>query len=369
MKSVTRDSATIVVACASDQRYALPLAVMLHSVGVHVAPGVQIDAYALDDGVAEEDRRRVAASLPGNVHLTWRRPVSSVEGLPTWGRMPLTTYHKLALDEWLPANLTRALWLDCDLLAVDDLSPLWRCGMGGNTVLAVRDQRVPVVSARFGVTAWREQGLPEGATYFNAGVMVVDLERWHACDVRRRCHEYLDTHRDQVYFWDQEALNAVLAGHWGELHPRWNSDPSLDDLVGYGGSRRGPGPAHKPSALTERGILHFSGNLKPWSFAGDGPCRRLYWSYEDRTAWAGVRPPRRWHDGLLGWYESSRLRRLVYPAESLALVGLRRLTRRSPSTPSQGAHRGRAETFGRPGDRRLRDDRPCGRELATADGA
>jgi hypothetical protein len=45
-------SQTIHVACAADARYALPMAVMLRSLGVHVAPGRAIDVYALDDGIA-----------------------------------------------------------------------------------------------------------------------------------------------------------------------------------------------------------------------------------------------------------------------------------------------------------------------------
>src|SRR5262249_9502786 len=73
------DPPTIVVASASDRRSALPLAVMLNSAGAQAAPGVRIEAYVLDDGVPDADKRRVAASLAGNVHLTWRRPVSVLE--------------------------------------------------------------------------------------------------------------------------------------------------------------------------------------------------------------------------------------------------------------------------------------------------
>src|SRR4051812_34989617 len=98
MMTSTPDRSRIVVACAADARYALPLAVMLNSVGSHAAADVTIDAYVLDDGVGARDRRRVAASLPENVRLEWRQPVSSLRGLPTWGRMPLTTYQKLTLD-------------------------------------------------------------------------------------------------------------------------------------------------------------------------------------------------------------------------------------------------------------------------------
>src|SRR5579862_4253308 len=78
---------TIAVACAADARYALPLAVMLHSIGSHAAPDVRIEAYVLDDGVAAGDKLKVAASLPANMRLHWRRPPVALSGVPTWGRM------------------------------------------------------------------------------------------------------------------------------------------------------------------------------------------------------------------------------------------------------------------------------------------
>src|SRR5437867_4217514 len=108
------DPSTIVVASAADARYALPLAVMLNSLGSH-APGASIHAYVLDDGLSAEDRRKVAESLPVNVRLEWRQSVSALTGFPVWGRMSLTTYQKLTLDEWLPQELDSVIWLDCDL--------------------------------------------------------------------------------------------------------------------------------------------------------------------------------------------------------------------------------------------------------------
>ena len=311
------DPSTIAVASAADARYALPLAVMLNSVGSH-APGASIHAYVLDDGLSAEDRSKVAESLPGNVRLDWRQSVSAFSGFPIWGRMSLTTYQKLTVDEWLPEELTGVIWLDCDLLVLADIGQLWRSASDG-IVLAVQDQRVPTVSSQFGVAAWRELGLPAGSKYFNAGVLAIDLAWWRRYRVRRRAIDYLRKYADQVYFWDQEALNAVLAGKWGELDPRWNWHPALDHL---------PGCRRICDPRADKWILHFSGNLKPWNSAGGGHWRTLYRSYLDRTAWAGGRPVRGWQHHLLDWYETSHLRRLLYPVERLATVVQRNVTRR-----------------------------------------
>lgn len=306
----------IAVAGATDAHYAMPLAVMLSSVGYHAAPGVVVDAYIVDDGVTADDKARVESSLPANVHLHWVIAQERLEGLPTWGRMPLTTYRKLTVGEWVPARLGRAIWLDCDLLVLEDISTLWRAELRDQLALAVQDPRVPYASSPFGVAAWRELGIADDAKYFNAGVMLIDLPGWRNHAVSRRSLDYLRAHGDRVYFWDQEALNAVLAGRWGELDRRWNRHPSLEHLPG--GRQR--------SGLTS-GVAHFSGNLKPWNLSRASANHQLYQRYIRRTAWADWIPANRWQDRLLGWYETSRLRRLLYPAERWATVVEKYVTR------------------------------------------
>ena len=308
--------AQVTVACAADAGYALPLAVMLSSASAHIAAGACMDAYVLDDGLTADGKSKVAASLSPTVRLHWRH-APTLKGLPIWGRMSPTTYQKLMLSDWIPDSVSRVIWLDCDLLVLDDLSKIWREELNGCVALAVQDKRVPLVSSRFGVAGWRDLGLAPGTKYFNAGVMVIDLDKWRAHNVGHQAVKYLEDYKDRVYFWDQEALNAVLADQWGELDSRWNWHPALDQLTGL--------PNQSPPSPS---IVHFNGNLKPWTFAGHGDYRALYRQYLDRTAWTGTRPPRRWSDGILGWYEVSRIRHLFYPAEQWSTMALRTMTRK-----------------------------------------
>lgn len=307
----------IVVASASDAGYALPLGVMLYSVASHLPRGVELEACVLDDGLSGEDRGRVERSVPSNTRIRWRKRSVELRGLPLWGRMPATTYQKLLIDQWADCDCGRVVWLDCDVLALRDITPLWMSELGDHAVGAVADQRIPLVSSRFGVSGWKELGFEKSAPYFNAGVLVVDLDRWRAQGVGRRALEYLEARGDRVYFWDQEALNAALGGGWTKLAAKWNRHPSVDAML-----NPGAGPSESP----DDGILHFSGGMKPWKSRGPGYA--LYSRFLDRTAWADARPSRRWHDGLRNWYLTSGLRRLLYPTEQLAVMAERAFTRR-----------------------------------------
>lgn len=310
--STKRADSTIVIACAANACYALPLAVMLNSLVRHLAAGILVEAYVLDDGINPSDRKRIKDSVPGGITINWVAADELPGWLPSWGRMPQTTYQKLLLGRWLPVSVERVLWLDCDLLIQGDISALWESDMSDQVIMAVVDQRVPTVSSRFGVAGFRDFELRPDTQYFNAGVMLINLARWRSNAVGQQAIEYLRTYRNRVYFWDQEALNAVLAGNCGWLESKWNWHPRLDRLMKARINRKTSNEPNRPGA----GILHFSGNLKPWLFPSRNKSWRLYNRYVDQTAWSGERPKSGLRSSLLSWYESSSLRPWVYPLES-----------------------------------------------------
>jgi lipopolysaccharide biosynthesis glycosyltransferase len=318
----------VIVACAADGAYAMPLAAMLHSALVGLRPGVTITAHIVDAGLSATDRGRLAdLALSHGAELQWHEPSTpSLAALPAWGRMTSTTYHRLLLPRLLPEEVTRAIWLDCDLLVTADLVRLWETDLGGRHLLAVRDSIVPLVSSRYGIRRWRELGFSRDAPYFNAGVMLVDVGRWREDDIGALAREYLRQAPD-VMLWDQEGLNVALYGLWGELDPRWNRMASGERVS-----------AGEPDAAPW--IVHYGGMLKPWLLPEplSGP-RALFYRHLDQTPWAGWRPSRTLPSVTLGWYESSRLRDVLYPAEPWVMLsayrGLSRiaLRRRRSSLP------------------------------------
>ncbi|HEV2046191.1 MAG TPA: glycosyltransferase family 8 protein [Chthoniobacterales bacterium] len=317
---MTANLPSAVIAAATDSCYALPLAVMLRSALVNLNPEVGIEAHIVDDGLSLAERNKVEASLPAHVGLHWiRRSRAEFDGLPNWGRMSLTTYHKLTLGEWLPSRVKRVIWLDADMLVLGDLAQLWEADLGCHLALAAQDILVPYVSSRFGIAAHRELGLTRQARYFNAGVMLIDVAQWRRDEVGARAFDYLRRYHERVFFWDQEALNAVLAGRWEALDPRWNWNPLIDRLSAHNRAR--------DETTCDPWIIHFVGNLKPWTYLGSSRNQMLYYQWLDQTAWRGWRPKQSWRSRFLAAYESSRLRALVYPLEQLHLRLVRLMTR------------------------------------------
>ena len=326
----------IVVACAADRRYVMPLSVMLTSLVAHLDARRTLSVYVIDGGIPLADRTRIGDSLRRpNLQIEWIPGRSSLRPeLPTWGRLQPRVYERLAIPYYLPDPVRKAIWLDCDLVVENDLARLWDLDMGDRYALAVQDMIVPYVSSPLGVARHRELGIPGSSKYFNAGVMAVNLALWRQGDVTGRVMAYLKRYWDDVVFLEQEGLNAVLADKWGELDPRWNQNAGVSGRSFY--RARHLDEATYERVVSDPWIVHYAGNLKPWSVYSDRPSRALYLRYLDSTPWAAWRPRRRVAGLLLRIYESSRVRNVLYPLEKRGLEILRRISRSRSS-------RGRAD--------------------------
>jgi lipopolysaccharide biosynthesis glycosyltransferase len=313
---ISRGSDPIVLASAADGFYAQPLAVMARSALAHLDPERHLDLHVIDGGMSEDDGHRLRRSLAVNrLTVHWHRPDrSAFAGVPLWGRVGVSVYDKLLMPAMLPPEVRQALWLDADTMVIDDLAPLWDAGTGTHTALAAPDPLVPTVSSRFGVAGYRALGLIPEAPYFNSGVMLMNLERWRLDQVSTRALDYVKAYGDAVAWWDQEGLNAVLAGSWGKLDATWNWT------------------LHPGAQPAQAKIVHFIGNLKPWRYHGRHPFYAMYYDHLDRTAWKGCRPASNWRVAIMRAYEHSALRRLLYPAEQIGTRCVMSMSRRRASS-------------------------------------
>lgn len=253
-------------------------------------------------------------------------PAEGTAQLPLWGRMTRATYFRLLLPAALPEE-TKCIWLDCDVLVRQNLADLWNADLGGHSILAVQDMVVPTVSSRFGLADHAARGMARDAPYFNAGVMLVDLERWRRREVAPRAFDYLRERGDRTFFFDQDALNAVLADDWGPLDPRWNQIASV-------AGRRFYRPRHLDAqtyagVVEDPWIVHFAGFWKPWTTRA-GRWRDEFFGLLDTTAWRGVRPGGTARHRLAAFYEA-RLRDRLYAVEAPLMHLSRRLTARRVS--------------------------------------
>lgn len=292
---------TVRIACSVSHEYLLPLAVVLHSLIERLRPGAAAKLYLIHEGFPPE-----TIDLIGSIVET-EAVVASPEQIaaaPHRGRFPRQAAYPILLPELLPSSVERVLFLDVDLLVMDDVSELWETDLEDHVFGAAPDGAVPKCSAARGVKGWRELGIPEHSAYFNCGVLLIDLPRWRERELTPRIHDYLRK-TERVDFLHQEALNAVAWNDWRPVDRRWNLLASLD------------GRSYQSPDRTEwrnPGIVHFAGRMKPWRGPVGGPFDVPYRKVLDRVAGTIPREPPRMRDRMLSWYDR-HARGVLYPLE------------------------------------------------------
>ena len=100
----------------------------------------------------------------------------------------------------------------------------------------------------------------------------------------------LRNHREHVLWWDQYALNVVLAGRWKPLEYRWNQGAHL---FAYADAAHSPlSEAEYKYACDDPWIVHYCSPSKPWQYFCKHPRTEEFRRALKRTAWADWRPPR-----------------------------------------------------------------------------
>jgi lipopolysaccharide biosynthesis glycosyltransferase len=304
------------VISAADETFGMPLAVTVRSALDSLAANGRLHWWIVDGGLSSGTRERLLRTWDDTrLEITWLQPdLTQLNGLPVSGHINRMTYVRMLLPFLLPACLGRVLYLDADLLVRRDLGELWHEPLAGAACLGCVEIACPCMDAQVAlanfsrchqylvaaqpVPNYRSLGLEPAAPYFNAGVLLVDLDFWRRNDLSCQFLACLRNNADWLQFWDQYALNVVLAGKWRPIDGRWNQS---EHVYHFPSATRSPLDAATFRQLREDPwIVHFTSQRKPWHFESQHPLRQQFWRVVDRTAWRGWRPQAPYHN-LAEW--------------------------------------------------------------------
>ena len=153
---------------------------------------------------------------------------------------------RLIFDRLLPPEVTRLIYLDCDVMVRSPIEQLWEADLGGRSVGGVIDPNRQKVMLG---TAFRAKAdiFDFHQAYINGGVLLIDLRRWAAADLPGRTEQFRrDGLIDRLYY-DQDIINLVFKDDITPLDWRWNLTNATR--------------AHE---ALEPHIVHYTGDLKPW---------------------------------------------------------------------------------------------------------
>lgn len=190
----------------------------------------------------------------------------------------LETYLRIFAAEVLPDNIEKVLYLDADLVVVDDVRPLWHICLDNHVLAAVKDP--------YGYFRRAELRIPREFTYVNAGVLLMNLKKWREMNLIPKLVSFIESSGESLTFWDQDAINAVLYSKITVLSYRWNlqarmfrsvADINCEDQEEIYSARNNPA------------IIHYSSYHKPWIYSVFVvPMSSLYYKYLEQTEWNGA---------------------------------------------------------------------------------
>ncbi|XP_072957541.1 probable galacturonosyltransferase-like 1 [Typha angustifolia] len=264
--SCSHSSSAVHVAMTLDVAYLRGSIAAILSILHHSSCPESIQFHFLASSAIPHLNATIASSFPSLSFRIYPFDESRVSGLISTSirealDRPLN-YARSYLAHLLPACVRRVVYLDSDLVLVDDITGLASTPLPDGIALAAPEYCNANFTSYFTPGFWANPVLSmafEGrrACYFNTGVMVIDLERWRESGYTERIEEWMELQkRMRIYeLGSLPPFLLVFAGRIAAVDHKWNQHGlGGDNFIGLCRDLH-PGPVS---------LLHWSGKGKPW---------------------------------------------------------------------------------------------------------
>jgi len=269
-----------------DENYAPQCGVTITSICLN-HPNVDITFHIMFANLSDSTKKKLIKQVEayGKSVKLYQMDIKALENSPLGGGkdLPISTYFRLLVTDYLSETIHRALYLDVDIIVCKSLVNFYNTDLAGWSAAGVYDistlDRAP--SERLGYDF--ELG------YVNAGVILINVDYWRKNDVKSKCLDFLKIYRNKLMFHDQDVLNGSLAGLIKIMPLEYNVQKHFYDS----GFKK-----NMPTAFTQNfgdtlykpAIIHFTESEKPWSTYSTHPMRKHWWYYAKRSLWKRAFP-------------------------------------------------------------------------------
>tara|TARA_Y100000996_G_C22532121_1_gene646930 strand:+ start:776 stop:1747 length:972 start_codon:yes stop_codon:yes gene_type:complete len=178
------------------------------------------------------------------------------------------TYYRFFINEYLPKDIDEVFYLDADIICKNDPSANY------DKFLSQLNNSKYVIAVK---TEWKDNFTVDGyhdefyrldltsKKYFNAGVMLINLNRWREFKIQEHLVAEQKKLKGKISLWDQDVLNSYFDGQYIELGENLNYN--LDIFVSSKIKNTFIKEVDK-KILNKIIFIHYSGKSKPWSVKG-----------------------------------------------------------------------------------------------------
>ncbi|XP_004489349.1 probable galacturonosyltransferase-like 9 [Cicer arietinum] len=173
-------------------------------------------------------------------------------------------YARSYLAELLDECVERVIYLDSDIIVVDDIQDLWKVSLSDSSVIGAPEYCHANFTRYFSYEFWSSseffdefEGRKRKACYFNTGVMVMDLVKWRKGEYTKKIEKWMEIQKVRKIYklGSLPPFLMVFGGNVEGIEHRWNQHGLGGDNVVDGCRSLHHGPVS---------LLHWSGKGKPW---------------------------------------------------------------------------------------------------------
>lgn len=255
------DNTKINVCLACDNNYSKYTGVVIASILSNANPTDNLEFFILDGGISDEQKEKIYSLKSINdCNINFIKIDDSLfedyKKIKTHAYITIATYYRLKLPSLLP-NVDKIIYLDCDTIVTSSLIDLFNTDITDYAIAGILDID--------------KKMLKKSPKYFNAGVILMNLEFWRKQNLEKFIFNWGKENINNIKLGDQEILNEVLKNEVKIVSDEWNVQSS--NFV------------NRSSYTNSPKIIHFVAKNKPWGGKSYSYHKNLYFKYLQLTPW------------------------------------------------------------------------------------
>jgi lipopolysaccharide biosynthesis glycosyltransferase len=166
------------------------------------------------------------------------------------------TYFRFFIEDYIPKDIETLVYLDCDIVCINNPE-----GILNSISARIHDEKFTIgVATEYIKNEHTKEVFDrlqlKSQSYFNAGVMVINYQRWIDQKLKNKLLNLMDQIYDKIDFWDQDVLNKNFDGNYLEISNYLNFSLVSEFKDNLEGINR------------KVMLIHYSGSSKPWTIRG-----------------------------------------------------------------------------------------------------
>lgn len=278
---------TINILCATDNNYAPYCGIMLTSL-FESNKDCHFVVYVFEDGSLTNEnvkKYHILAQKYGNEIVLKTIDEIMVRTFPIniCLHITLPTYYRLLAAELLPKEMRKVIYLDCDIIVDGAINPFWNVNLDGYALGAIGTAEISCDAI------CNRLCFPSSYGFFNAGVLIFNLDYWREHGLSEKVVRYVNTNRANLPGMDQDTLNGVLYKEKVLLPARFNLMTKVyrsEFWNEYSIERQQYYIEESRKAV----VIHYLTNEKPWDYRSyGGPFFSEWEKYRRKSLWRDCR--------------------------------------------------------------------------------